>query len=403
MKIHRWLAIAAILCLGTGAGCGHQKGTAEQALTPVKVKAVEMSSPGTGLRYSASIEPKKQVEVAFKVGGYVEQVLQVRGVDGQLRDVQEGDLVARGTVLARLRTSDYEAKVNQARAQLAEAEAGLEPSRAQATEAEASLARGKLDFERAAKLLESQSLTKPDYDAAKAYLEMAQARANAAKAQIDVVNARTRTARAALADAEIPLDDTALRAPMDAVVLQATTEPGVLASPGRTEFVLADTTSVKAVFGVPDLALEKLKLGSVLTLTTEAVPGTEFRGQMTRISPAADRRSRVFDVEVTIPNPKQLLKVGMIASLSLTEAAPSAPSIVVPLSAIVRSKTHPDQYAVYVAEEKNGQCLASLRNVRLGKAFGSTIAVLEGLKIGERVITTGATLVENSQPVQVIP
>src|SRR5574341_63744 len=69
-------------------GCREKTATAEQAPVSVKVKAVEMNSVSNGVRYSANIIPNSQVELAFKVGGYVERVLQMRGVDGRMRDVQ---------------------------------------------------------------------------------------------------------------------------------------------------------------------------------------------------------------------------------------------------------------------------------------------------------------------------
>ena len=76
-----------------------------------------------------------------------------------------------------------------------------------------------------------------------------------------------------------------------------------------------------------------------LTLSTEAYPGT-FTGRVTSIASAADPRSRVFDVEVTFPNPGLRLKPGMIVAIQLAGAHAAAdPSPTVPLSAIVRSKT----------------------------------------------------------------
>ena len=138
-------------------------------------------------------------------------------------------------------------------------------------------------------------------------------------------------------------------------------------------------------------------------MTSQAALGKDFRGQITAISPSADAKSRVFEVEVTIPNPQNLLKVGMIVSLSLEETGAQVESPVVPLSAIVKSKDNPDNYAVFVIEEQTGKQSARIRNVKLGEAYGNTVAIIEGLKSGERVITTGATLIVDGQRVQIIP
>lgn len=434
MKMMKGLfpAILITLC-GWQAGCSSSAETSRTQPKPVKARAVERFSSGGTARYSASIKPNMQLDLAFKVSGYVESIARVRDMNGQMRDIQAGDQVTRGTVLARVRQSDYQAKVDQAKSlqneaasgldtnksQLLEAQAAVESSRAQLAEAEAAFERARLEFERAKKLYEAESLTKSDYDtakaqydsalaqvnAAKAQLNGALAKVNTAKAQIQMTQAKIRTATAQTAEASIPLGDTQLRAPVSAVVLQRKVEVGSLVAAGTNGFTLADTTSVKAAFGVPDLALKSLKQGDTLTITTDAVPGTEFPGHVSRISPSADQNSRVFEIEVTIPNESNLLKPGMVAALQVVEGGGGAPleASVVPLTAIVRSKDNPNSYAVFVIDESSGQPVARLRNVTLGETVGNTVAVTSGLQVGERVITTGASLVADGEQVQVIP
>ncbi|HKX29019.1 MAG TPA: efflux RND transporter periplasmic adaptor subunit [Blastocatellia bacterium] len=425
------LACCLLPCALPLAGCRERATAAGPAPVAVRVQTVELNPAGKGVRYAANIEPLKQVELAFRVGGYLDRILPVRGVDGRLRELQAGDLVTRGTVLAHVRQSDYAVKLSQAQSQASEARSSLEASRAQwaesqsavassqaqLAEADAAFEKARLDFDRARSLFSSKSFTKADFDGAKMQFEaaaakqaaarnqvaMLQARERSAAAQIEVVKARIDGSQARIEEAAIPLQDTALRAPMDGLVLQKSVEIGALVSPGRAGFVIADTTSVKAVFGVPDMIVNKLKLGSPLTVTTESIPDTEFRGRITRISPAADAKSRVFEIEVTIPNPQRLLKPGLIAAMELAEAAPSREVAVVPLAAIVRAKEQPEQYAVFTVQEQNGRPVARLREITLGETFGNTIAVLDGVKVGERVITLGATLVIDGQPVQIIP
>ena len=106
MQSNVWLAI--VLWTGVSMLVVHaQEDPARKPPVPVSVRAVEQHVAAGGVRYSAEIKPSKQVDLAFKVGGYVQTLLQVRGVDGQQRDVQEGDRVTRGTVLARVRDTDY--------------------------------------------------------------------------------------------------------------------------------------------------------------------------------------------------------------------------------------------------------------------------------------------------------
>ena len=398
----------------------------EKPVKPVKVKAVETHTGASVVRYSASIRPSSQVEIAFKVGGYVEAI---KSADG--RHIQAGDVVMKGAVLAQLRQSDYAARVNEAKsqtgearsavdtnsAQLKEAINAVETSKAQMKDSEASYERARLDFERAQALFGTQSITKPDFDAAKERLEVSKAKFEAAKAQLAVAEAKVNTAKYQIGAAEsrlktmeatvytasIPLGDAQLRAPLSAVVIERKIEVGQLVNTGTPAFVLADLSSVKAAFGVPDLALHNFKLGDTLTMTTDAVAGHEFSGHISRISAAADSSSRVFDVEVTIPNAEGLLKPGMIASMTATEAGATREFPVVPLTAVTKSKADPNAYAVMVIEEVNGKQVARLRNVTLGESYGNAVAVNSGVKPGEIVITTGVSQVADGEEVRVLP
>src|SRR6185436_4340787 len=172
MKKNECISISLFFALTVLAGC--KSHSAEKPPTPVKVKAVETISSKAGARYSASISARTQVDLAFRVAGYVESIRQVPGFDGRLRDLQEGDLIPKGTVLARVRQSDYTVKVGQAeshasqtqssvessKAQVLEAQSSIEASKAQLAQAEATYARAGLDYDRAKKLLESQSMTR---------------------------------------------------------------------------------------------------------------------------------------------------------------------------------------------------------------------------------------------------
>jgi len=91
--------------------------------TPVRTAEVQTISTGSETRYSANIVPNAQVDLAFKSGGYVVSIRQVRGADGRMRNLDTGDWVTRGTVLAAVRQQDYTDQREQARAQLAEAHA----------------------------------------------------------------------------------------------------------------------------------------------------------------------------------------------------------------------------------------------------------------------------------------
>jgi RND family efflux transporter MFP subunit len=146
-----------------------------------------------------------------------------------------------------------------------------------------------------------------------------------------------------------------------------------------------------------------MKLGRTLSVETESIPGREFRGQITSVFPAADPKSRAFSVEVTIPNPDYQLRPNMIVSLTVAAQQAAASQPVVPLNAVMKAKDNPNGYAVCVVSDQGGRQIAHLRDVKLGDSYGNTVAVTEGLKPGDRVITTGGTMVNDGDQVKVIP
>ena len=430
MNTRRMFVAPALVLLSLMMGCSKEV-TKQKPAKPVKVKAVETHASVSNARYSASIRPAAQVEVAFKVSGYVDDIAREKDPAGQWRYIQAGDIVRKGATLARVRQSDYAARVNEARSQVGEARSALgtnnsqfheaiaavDTARGQVADAKAAFDRHKLDFERAQILFGTQSITKPEYDATKgqyeiaaAKLEVAQsqlkaaeARVATAKAQISAAESRIRTAEASTASAAIPLQDTSLKAPMSAVVIDRKIEMGTLVGQGTAAFVLADLSFVKAAFGVPDTSLQNLKLGDALTITSDATPGTEFNGHISRIAPSADQNSRAFEVEVTIPNQLGLLKPGMIASLNIGEGVVAAsPMPIVPLTAITHAAESPDAYAVIVMEEREGKQFARLRPVTLGESVGNAIVITSGLRAGELVVTTGVSQIADGEQLAVV-
>jgi RND family efflux transporter MFP subunit len=371
----RAVVFIGLICLSElSAGCRGNALVAAIPLTPVGVSAIGTRPGGSRTPYSAGIVPYSQVDLAFKSGGYVESILRVRGPDGRMRNIQEGDWVARGTVLARVRESDYVANVNVAKAQLAQARAAVEQAR--------------LDFARTDALFRTDSVTRPQYDAA--------------KARLDSTTAGVDSAASGLSQAETALNDCSIRAPLDAWVIKRNVEVGSLVGQGGLGFSLAETRLVKAVFGVPDHVVGSVKLGEPQAITTAAAPG-QFNGRITAIAPAADPLTRTFSIEVTVSNTDNVLRPGMVATLLLSGSREDEPIPVLPLSAVVRAADNPNAFGVFVVEQRGDQFFARARTVQLGAAYGNLIALEGGLELGDRVIVAGATQVRDGQQVRVLP
>jgi RND family efflux transporter MFP subunit len=367
-----WIGLAAVVL---AAGCAKVEGEEARTALPVRTAAAAPAPAAAGVRYSATIEPYEQVPLAFKASGYVDFVLARRGADGRIRTAQPGDTVSRGTLLARVRETDARERVAQARARVGESEATLTKAR--------------LDLERALALFGADSLVKPDLDAA--------------QAGFDGADARHRAARADLELAESALRDCLLVAPAAGVILERGVELGRLASPGDPSFVIGDVSSVKARFGIPDSMIRSVAPGDAITVAVEAL-GATFPGRLTAIAPAADPQSRVFDVEVTIANGDGRLRPGMIGTVAVGEAADSDASrpLTVPLTAIVRAPEGAGAFAVFVVEAHGAEGVVRARRVTLGEVIGNGIAVTDGLRAGEAVVISGATLLTEGAAVTVI-
>ncbi len=93
----------------------------------------------------------------------------------------------------------------------------------------------------------------------------------------------------------------------------------------------------------------------------------------------------------------------MIATVTVADGGPPPRHPAVPLTAVVRPESGSSGYAVFVVEEPGGKPVARRRPVVLGDVMGNRIEVAEGLRVGERVVVSGATLALDGRPVRIIP
>jgi len=344
----------------------------EKAPIAVRLADVSLYQSTEGLRYSASLMANAQVDVAFRTTGYITEVKQIKSADGRTRNIGAGDYVTKGTVLAQIRPQDLKNQADESGAQ-------VDAAVAQHTQAEQ-------DYQRAKALYATQSVTRPAYDQA--------------QARFDSTLAAVKQAKAAERQARLSLSDGDLKAPLSGYILARNVDVGMLASPSAAAFTIADTSAVKATFGVPEDALGLVHLGQSLTLRVQN-DAAQHSGPVTSISPSADARSRVFTIEVTLSNRQNTLKPGMIASVELGGKR-EAPQPSVPLSAIVPYPGESGQFAVVVAERQSGQWRARVRRVTVGASHGSSVSVA-GVQTGEKVAAMGAQLLKEGDSLSVIP
>jgi RND family efflux transporter MFP subunit len=373
VKTMTMLRLLAPALLMTGCASTEPVPQAPQAVQTQRV-GVDPAVSGGALRYSAVVEPEAEVSLSFRIPGYVVALKQVPGEGGRMRDIAEGDRIGKGTVLVRIRAAEYEDRVRQATSQAA------------ATEALAQKAQ--LDFDRATRLYDSQSMTKSDFDAA--------------RAQYDSTQGQLHAARATTSEAEIALRDTSVAAPFDVDIVEKNVELGSFVGPGSPVLTLAKTDVVKIVVGVPDTTVRSIKLGQAVNVSVDAFANRTFQARVSRVASAADPKTRNFEVELAIPNWNHLLRVGMIGSLQLVvdQVDQQQPALQVPLSAIVQATD--GKYAAFVVTASKEGHMASLRPVEIGRVIGTGISVVSGLTNGDEVITTGANLLKDGQRVEVV-
>ena len=356
------------------AACSHNPPKSSEPV-PVTVQAVHLSQHNPGNVYSGSIAADTQVDVAFKVNGYVQSILQVKGADGRLRIIQAGDRVNSGVVLASVKDDTYK---QQALKRTAE----LEDARANQTKAKA-------DFDRYSQLFKEHIISRAQYDTFKQRADSSQAAVAAAQA--------------GLQQAQVDLNDCKLKAPIGGYILDRKIEVGTLVAVNSVAFQVGDTEKVKVVFGVPSSVVSAVSHDAPVIMTTDGFPGQKFDGSITKIASAADPNSRLFDLEASIPNQDGRLRVGMIATLHLVNGIQSKPTLVVPMRSIVRPPNDANGYAVYVLDNKDDHPVARLKPIQIGPVVGDEVSVESGIDDGSKVIVKGSDIVYDGEAVSVVP
>jgi multidrug efflux system membrane fusion protein len=377
------LVIAALAPL---AACGHAA-PPPAPLQTVREGVVTLATPTVAERYSVTIQAFREVDLAFKSPGIVDRLLDVKGADGRVRGVQAGDHVGANAELARVRPIDYDQRVAQADAQVREAQA-------QINQAEALLRQAQQDDDRATKLYQSKSLTKPEFD-------QAEARLRATTAQVDAARAGLTAAEAGRSQATLAREDASVRAPFAGWIGARNVEVGGLVGNATPAFSLIDTHLVKASFAVPDTSLKSVRQGQQVFVWLDAM-SDRVAGTITSVAPAADPRTHVYSVDVTIDNTSEAIRPGMVGAVVLGEAPRPVSHIVVPLAAIVRDPANPKGVAVYRLDDKDGRTIATAQPVTTGDAMGNAIEILTGLAAGQRIVILGGELLRSGDEVRVL-
>ncbi len=176
-------------------------------------------------------------------------------------------------------------------------------------------------------------------------------------------------------------------APVTGTVMQKMVVQGQYVSEGTELYLLADLSRVWLVAQVYEYELGGLRVGQPAEATVSALPGRTLRGKIGFIEPVLDRDTRSARVRIELPNPRGELKPGMFADARLE--VPAAPSLIIPKTALIDTGV---RRVVYVEAGPN---TFSPREVKTGASSADRVAVLEGLREGEKVVAAANFFIDS--------
>jgi RND family efflux transporter MFP subunit len=314
---------------------------------PVEVVTIEAAERTLPIRTSGRLAPKSERTLSFKVGGLVARL-----------NVDEGDAVRAGQVLARIDPREIDAQVLQA---------------------ESGLAKAQRDLARAEQLLADSVATLEAVQDARTGVEVAQA-------QLDIAAFNQRFAT--------------IKAPASGRVLRRHAEPDELVQPGQPILSLgtaAEGWVVRA--GLADRDIVRLAAGDPAEVRFDAYPGAVFRGTVTELASAADPATGTFEVEIAVPDPERRLKSGFVAKVDLQPSQGERYALI-PFDALVAGDG--DTGTVFGVEARGDVHTARRLTVDVAAVSGDYLAVRSGLGGAERLVTTGGSYLADGTPVRIL-
>jgi RND family efflux transporter MFP subunit len=267
--------------------------------------------------------------------------------------VDLGAHVKAGDLLAELDTPELDSSLSQARALLVQAKAAKEL-------ADTTANRWKL-------LLRDKAVSTQEVDEKKSDADLKKAAVEAAGADVQRLEELRDFAR--------------ITAPFDGTVTARSLDVGKLVTAGGNSelYRIAQTNMLRVFVRIPQTYARAVKVGQEATLTLAETPGRSFQGKVVRTAGSIDPASRTLLTEIEVDNSKGELFAGSYAQVHLNAATDEA-SLTVPSNAVLFRAVGP-QLAVV-----DDTSHVVLRAARLGRDFGTAIEIIEGVKLGERVV-----------------
>jgi membrane fusion protein (multidrug efflux system) len=350
----RNLAIALIILVLVGGALGGIKFL--QIKTLIAAGKAYVPPPETVASAVVKAEQWQKTLTAIATITAVQGVTLTPDIPGTVREIafESGATVARGDLLVKLDTSTEEAQLKAVKAQL-------------------ELAR--INLKRAEALWAEKTLPEAELDAARAAVAQFQANAEAIQATIEKKT---------------------IRAPFDGQLGLRQVQLGQYLEAGRPIVSLQSLAPVYAEFSLPQQELSKLATGMPVRLVSDAYPGRQFEGVLSAINPDLDPATRSVALQATFANPDRLLRPGMFARAEVL-LSEHQEVLVIPATAVLSAPYGDSVYVIEPAPATNaaGGLVVRQQFIRTGASRGDYVAVLSGLKPGERVASAGVFKLRN--------
>lgn len=354
MTVRHWcvmvLPVAAML-----AGCGEAVPPAPE-IRPVRTVTVERRAGGEPVSLTGQIRAQDQVALAFRLDGRMIE-----------RNVNIGDRVTPGQVVARL---DKQVQEN-----------ALRSAQANLSAAQGQFAQARNTFGRQNELLSKGFTTRAQFDQAQQAQQTAQAQVDAAQAQLHT--------------SQEQLNYTELQADAAGMVTATGAEPGEVVRAGQMIAQVARQGGRDAVFDVPAQLIRNAPHDPVVQIALTDDPAIKAIGRVREVAPEADPATRTFQVKVGLTNPPDAMRLGATVTGSIQLQAP--PGVDVPSSALTQSEGRPAVFVVNPADQT-----VALRSVDVLRHDPANVVVSQGLETGDIVVTAGVQALHPGQKVRLL-
>jgi membrane fusion protein, multidrug efflux system len=237
------------------------------------------------------------------------------------------------------------------------------------------------------------------------------AQGNTPQSTVDTALATRDSAAATVERTRAVIAQKAIKAPFAGRLGLRNVDLGQYVAVGTSLVTLQQLDPIYADFPVPEEALRSLAVDQAVSMTVDAIPGRNFEGKIEAIDARVSAESRNVTARAVFANPDRKLLPGMFANLTVTTGEPAS-VLTVPRTAIVYSLYGDNVFVVRAAPHAreegavsdNGAVsglIVERRFVRVGPAQGERIAIEDGLRVGERVVTAGQIKLQAFMPVTI--